>query len=198
MVRQTLPIDEWIDKALNYAFDACGQRFHPVDAEKRQRNIQGMTTSFKGAVPKRFLHLLETSEDPKKVVEDALEDIAGAQYQYPLLSKPGKFTREGFLEEIALQTVSHAMMSVFGPPTEAGLKFTLDVAGIYAFLKQKTEEAMAENGDANGGNGLDSVHINLREEEKKELVQKYASSLFSIHTFIKKVSSKEIRVGQYL
>ncbi|MFY9462392.1 MAG: hypothetical protein WAP51_04285 [Candidatus Sungiibacteriota bacterium] len=198
MARPTMPLDEFMEKFLGEAFNVCGQRFHPVDAEKRQRNMHGMTTSLKGNVPKRFLHLLETSEDPKKIVEDTLEDISGAQNQYLLLSVPGKFTREGFLAEIALQTVSHIAFAVFGPSGEAGLKFTLDVASIYTFFKQKTEQAMADNGEANGGNGLDSVRINFREEEKKELIQKYANSLFSIHTFIKKVSSEEIRWGQYI
>lgn len=198
MARPTMPLDEFMEKFFNASFDACCERFHPVEADKRQRNIQGMTTSLKGNVPKRFLHLLETSEDPKKLVEDALEDIAGTQNQYPITSNPGKFTREGFLEEVALQTVGHIAFIVFGPQSEQGLKFTLDIASIYTFFKQKTEEAMADNGETNSGNGLDSMRIKFREEEKAELIQKYANSLFSIHTFIKKVSSEELRWGQYL
>lgn len=197
MARPTMPLNQFMEELLDKAFDRCGEIFHPVDDERRGRNKNAMLTQLKGSVPKRFLQLLETSEDPLKMVEDALEDIAGTQNEYPLVSKPGKFTREEFLQEIALYTINHICLAAFGPRSEAGLKFTQDIYDIYTFLKQKTEQAMAEDKANGSGNNFDAVQIELREEEKKELIQRHANSLFSVHAFIKKVA-KVMQAGQYL
>ncbi|MBI2637819.1 MAG: hypothetical protein HYW88_02870 [Candidatus Sungbacteria bacterium] len=194
MAQRVLPLDELIDGVIREAFTLSEERFAPIPDDDRKKYIMGLTTQLFGGKPKRFLHFLESTEDPKNLVEDVFGVMNGFPPEYVIHIRPGEIDREHVNAIFAVRNVEHIIQHVFRGPAHS--PFGEDLKNIYEFLKQKTSQALADNGSGSDDNGLDAK-LDLRDEEKKELITKYANSLFSVHLLIKKLS-KNSNVGQYL
>ncbi|KKU51734.1 MAG: hypothetical protein A3H69_01325 [Candidatus Sungbacteria bacterium RIFCSPLOWO2_02_FULL_47_9] len=194
MAPRVLPLDEFIDGVICEAFNLSEEKFAPIPADDRKKYVLGLTTQLYGGKPKRFLSFLETTEDPKTLVEDTFEVMNGFPPEYVIQPRSGELDREHINSVFAVRNVEHIIQHVFHGTSHSS--FGDDLKNIYEFLKQKTSEALAENGSGSVENGLEAK-LDIRDEERKELIAKYANALFSVHLLIKKLT-KHSNVGQYL
>lgn len=199
MIRKSTPIGEFVRKVVEEAFLWSEGFFGPVRDDRKVQNINYVYMQLTDGPPERFLDLLETTEDPQKIVEEAVKKIKGLSPSYEIQPTPGEFTKERFDEILAVKTAAHIIAFTFGGP-EAGSRFSklgTDLGSIYNFLKQKFEAALAESDNGNGQE-IAETHFSLRDEEKAELIKTYSNALFSVHLLIRKISKTDTNHGQYL
>ena len=199
MARKSTPVDEFVKKVIEEAFSWSERFFGPVREDRRIQNINYIYQQLTDGPPERFLNLLETTEDPQKIVEEAVKKIKGFSPPYEIHPEPGGFMKERFDEVLAMQTAGHIIAFTFGGP-EAGSRFSklvTDLSSIYSFLRQKLEAALAESDNGNGKE-IAETHFSLRDEEKDELIKTYSNAIFSVHLLTRKISKADTDPGQYL
>ena len=194
MAAPSMSLNEFIDKVIQETFRLSEEKFAPVPEDDRKKHILGLVTQLSGGKPKRFLRFLETVEDPKRIVEDAFETLNGFPPEYVLQPRPGEIDKEHILSVFAVRNVEHIITYIFNGPGHSS--FEEDLKNIYNFLRQKTSQSMVDSDSGKSENGFDII-LDLREDECRELIGKYANALFSVHLFAKKIT-KNINVCQYL
>lgn len=191
---------EFTKETVALAFKWSETFFGPIREESRKQNMDFVLTQLAFGVPERFLGLLEATEDPETVVNEAIARLKNFSPPYEIQPRPGEFLKDRFEEALAMQTASHIVNLVFGGP-ENGSRFSplsADTTELHTFIKQKHEAALAESDADDDDHEPGEKQLTLDEEEKGRLIGRFSNALFSIHLLIRRISRRAVNPGQYL
>lgn len=198
--KKARPMLEFVKEVMTRAFGFGEAFFGAIREDRKKKNTDFILSQLMFGVPERFFDLIETTEDPETIVNEAIARLKNFSPPYDIQPVPGEFTKERFEEALAMLTASHIVNMVFGGP-ESGSRFsrlTQDANDLHTFVRQKHETVLAETDMDDDDREPGERQLVLNEEEKVQLASQFSRALFSVHLLVRKIGKKTVNTGQYL